>query len=203
LKYEILSYVFLMWLWIVLRKPLPVAVIISLSALLTVSYPNAILLGIAYTLPFFAGGVAMFVFTSRFGTHGWLALLSLLVLVLSAFAGMQQYAFAIFGAYLVVFLGDRPNPASSLAQKFGDWSYGIYLFGWPVEQLVSQLSKTNDGVELFLHSLPVAVGIGAISWVAVEKPSLKLKQRVALLLSRLKLFVDAANLRTQLAEEKG
>ena len=140
--------------------------------------------GIAYTLPYFAGGVAMFVFVSRFGTHRWLALTSLFLLCLSAFVGMQHYAFPIFGAYLVVFVGERHNPASSFARRFGDWSYGLYLFGWPVEQLINQLSQTNDGFQLFLYSLPVALGVAAISWFAVEKPSLELKKRLGPLLSR-------------------
>ena len=164
-----------MWLWIALRKPLLVAAALSFTALLTVfvPYANSIIPGIAYTLPYFAGGVAMFVFVSRFGTHGWLALTSLLLLCLSAFIGIQHYAYAIFGAYLVVFIGERPNPASSFARRFGDWSYGLYLFGWPIEQLINQLSQTNDGFLLFLYSLPVALGAAAISWFVVEKPSLE------------------------------
>jgi peptidoglycan/LPS O-acetylase OafA/YrhL len=140
--------------------------------------------GVAYTLPYFAGGAAMFVFVSRFGTHRWLALASLLLLFCSAFVGVQHYAFAVFGAYLVVFLGERHNPASSFARRFGDWSYGLFLFGWPIEQLIHQWSETNDGFLLFLYSLPVALLVAAISWLAVEKPSLELKKRLGRLLSR-------------------
>ena len=185
LSYEILSYVFLMWLWMVFRKPAAVAVALSIAALFTilVPYTNSIMAGIAYTLPYFAGGVVMFVFVSRFGTNGWVALTSLALLCLSAFLGMQHYAFSVFGAYLVVFIGERQNPGSSFARRFGDWSYGLYLFGWPIEQVVKQLSLTNNGLLLFLYSLPLALGVAAISWFAVEKPSLGLKKRLGRLLS--------------------
>jgi peptidoglycan/LPS O-acetylase OafA/YrhL len=188
----------------VFRKPLFVALAISLLALLVVWYDYSFLKGIAYTLPYFAGGVAMFVFTARFGTNPWLALLSALLLALSFVAGMQLYAFAVFGAYLVVFLGQHHNPASSFARRVGDWSYGIYLFGWPVEQLANQFFKTNNGFHLFLYSLPVVLAVGAISWVAVERPSLKLKRRVAPLFSRSRLSLKAAKLpETQFAKEYG
>src|SRR4029077_16616510 len=91
--------------------------------------------------------------------------------------------FAILGSYLVVYLGERQNPASNLARRIGGWSYGIYLFGWPVEQLSNQFFKTNDGYQLFLYSLPLVLATSAISWVACENPSRQLKKRVAPLLS--------------------
>ena len=130
LSYEILSYLFLMWLWIALRKPLLVAAGIAFAALVTVfvPYADSIIPGVAYTLPYFAGGVAMFVFVSRFGTHRWLALTSLFLLCLSTFVGMQHYAFPIFGAYLVAFIGERPNPASSFAAKV----WGLVLRTFPI-----------------------------------------------------------------------
>ena len=183
LSFEILSYLFLIWMWILLRRPLLVALAFSFTALLTVFFPSAYaaIPGIAYTLPYFAGGVAMFVFVSRFGTRGWLALTSLVILCVSAIVGMQHYAFSIFGAYLVVFLGTRYSPLSQFAQRFGDWSYGLYLFGWPVEQVINQLSQPSSGVKLFVYSLPVTMGVAAISWFAVEKPSLVLKKHLPLL----------------------
>jgi len=99
----------------------------------------------------------------------------------SAIVGMQHYAFSIFGAYLVVFLGTRYSPLSQFAQRFGDWSYGLYLFGWPVEQVINQLSQPSSGVKLFVYSLPVTMGVAAISWFVVEKPSLVVKKLVPLL----------------------
>jgi peptidoglycan/LPS O-acetylase OafA/YrhL len=79
LSFEVLSYLFLLWLWILLRKPLIVAGVSGLLALATFITPLAttIMPGIAYTLPYFSGGVIMYVVYQRCGTTtclGWLSL---------------------------------------------------------------------------------------------------------------------------------
>jgi len=179
LSFEVLSYVLLVWLSVILRKATFVAAALAILALASfVPLAQAVLGGFGYTLPYFAGGALMYVVFARFGTRGWMALVSVLSLCLSALIGMQHYAFAIFGAYIVVFLGEHPNFGSAFAAKFGDWSYGIYLYGWPIEQAIKELSQSNEGSRLFFYSLPIALGISAISWFAVEKPCLGLKKRL-------------------------
>jgi len=178
LSYEVLSYLFLLWLWVLLRRPLLVAGVAGLAALLTVLSPNVnkMMPGIAYTLPYFSGGVIMYVVYQRFGTTPRLAWASLGFICISALIGFQHYAFAIFGAYIIVFLAERPNIGSRFAQRWGDLSYGAYLFGWPIEQLVQQLTGLRSGWQLFACSLPVVFACAAVSWWAIESPCLKLKQ---------------------------
>jgi hypothetical protein len=91
--------------------------------------------GIAYTLPYFSGGVIMYVVYQRFGTTPRLAWLSLGFICASALVGFQHYAFAIFGAYIVVFLAERPNIGRALPNA-ARRVLGVYLFGWPVEKLI-------------------------------------------------------------------
>lgn len=186
MSYEVLSYLFLLWLWIMLRKPLLVAGVAGLAALATVLIPDAktMMPGIAYTLPYFSGGVVMYVVYQRFGTTPRLAWLSLGLICVSALIGFQFYAFAIFGAYIVVFLAERSNIGSSFAQRWGDLSYGIYLFGWPIEQLVKHLTGLDSGWQLFAFSLPMVFACAAVSWWAIERPCLKLKKLSQRLLSR-------------------
>lgn len=57
-----------------------------------------------------------------------------------------------------------------------DISYGMYLYGFPIEQLISaafhgQISPVAD----FALSLPLTVMCGALSWITVEKAALRLK----------------------------
>jgi peptidoglycan/LPS O-acetylase OafA/YrhL len=178
LSYEVLSYLFLLWLWILLRRPLLVAGVAGLAALTAVLGPiaNNMMPGIAYTLPYFSGGVIMYVIHQRFGTRPRLAWLSLGLICASALVGFQHYAFAIFGAYIVVFLAERPNIGSHFTQRWGDLSYGAYLFGWPIEQLVQQLTGLDSGWQLFACCLPVVFACAAVSWWLIERPFLKLKK---------------------------
>lgn len=55
-----------------------------------------------------------------------------------------------------------------------DASYGIYLWGFPTQQVLVQAGITN-GWALFAVAAPIVVVIGTSSWLLVEKPCLRLK----------------------------
>jgi peptidoglycan/LPS O-acetylase OafA/YrhL len=133
--------------------------------------------GIAYTLPYFAAGVVMSVIYERLGTRNAVALACVAGLAVSAFFGVQKLAFAVFGAYLIVHLAQRPNIGSRFAGRFGDLSYGLYLFGWPVEQVVKQVTATDDPWYVLAATLPLVFAAAACSYHLVERPALSLKAR--------------------------
>lgn len=59
----------------------------------------------------------------------------------------------------------------------GDYSYGLYLYGMPVQQM---LVAMVGAMPLWVHfplSVAVAGGVAALSWRFVEKPALALKAR--------------------------
>jgi peptidoglycan/LPS O-acetylase OafA/YrhL len=63
--------------------------------------------------------------------------------------------------------------------KKGDYSYGLYLYGWPVQQLVLYFFATHLNAHgLFLLSFPVTLAAAYFSWHAVEKRFLKMKGRL-------------------------
>jgi peptidoglycan/LPS O-acetylase OafA/YrhL len=68
----------------------------------------------------------------------------------------------------------RPVPLG----RFGDPSYGIYLWGWPVQQMVVATFPDITPLGDFLLSAPIAVVLGYLSWHLVESPALSLKGRL-------------------------
>lgn len=181
LHYEALSYVFLLFLWAIVPSSAAVAVIaVALSALTWIVPPfGDWLASISYTLPYFSGGVLMHWFHRRYGTSGRGAVISFALLIASGFLGIQLYTFAIFGAYLIVYFGERPNVGSAIARTFGDCSYGIYLYGWPAEQMVRRLTDTTNPWLLFALALPLAAVLAWISFHFVEKPAMSRRTAVA------------------------
>jgi len=181
LSYEVLSYVFLVWLWIAFRSTAGVAITLAVVATATAMGPglHKYLPGIAYTLPYFAGGVVMHSFHERFGAHKIGAFLCVAGLVIAGCFGLHKIAFAVFGAYLIVFLAGRPNIGSRFASRFGDMSYGVYLFGWPMEQVAKQFSGTGNPALLMILALPPIFLAALISCHAIERPALSLKKRIA------------------------
>jgi len=64
------------------------------------------------------------------------------------------------------------------AGRFGDFSYGLYLYGFLVQQCVNDLTgNTLSAIQNAAISLPIALVLAYISWHLVEKPMLSLKPR--------------------------
>ncbi|WP_426700829.1 acyltransferase family protein [Rhodanobacter sp. Col0626] len=64
------------------------------------------------------------------------------------------------------------------AGRFGDFSYGLYLYGFLVQQCVNDLSgNTLSALQNAFISLPIALVLAYLSWHLIEKPMLSLKPR--------------------------
>lgn len=86
--------------------------------------------------------------------------------------------FPLFGAWLVLWLAREPRLPVIPAARFGDLSYGLYIYGWPVQQTLLYLSGGRlSWWQLFLSALTVTAAIAWLSWHFVEQPALRLKPR--------------------------
>lgn len=80
--------------------------------------------------------------------------------------------------YLVIALGSRSTPVVRRAGRFGDLSYGLYLWGFPVQQTVVLLAP---GLPLAVDILVVAavtVLLALASWWLVERHAIGLGRRL-------------------------
>lgn len=60
----------------------------------------------------------------------------------------------------------------------GDYSYGLYIYAYPVQQLLAHLGLSARGLGLyFVTSLGFALILAVLSWHGVEKHALRLKFR--------------------------
>ena len=58
-----------------------------------------------------------------------------------------------------------------------DLSYGLYLYGWPAQQLVWMLPVGKSVVGNIVIATAIALACAALSWFVVERPALRLKKR--------------------------
>src|SRR5262249_27888331 len=85
--------------------------------------------------------------------------------------------FAVFGCYLALYLALHPGLPVIPAARFGDLSYGLYIYGWPVQQTICYLRPGLSWWVLFLVSMAPTAGVALLSWHHVEKRALSLKPR--------------------------
>jgi peptidoglycan/LPS O-acetylase OafA/YrhL len=79
-------------------------------------------------------------------------------------------------AYLVFFSAYHPRVNLRHFARENDLSYGIYLWGWPLLQVLTRLLPHLNGVTIFLVAMPVVCGVAFLSWRWIERQSLNLKR---------------------------
>ncbi|TAM15663.1 MAG: acyltransferase [Rhodanobacter sp.] len=80
--------------------------------------------------------------------------------------------------YCTLSLALARHPLLSKAGRFGDFPYGLYLYGFLVQQTVNHFThNTLSALQNASVSLPVALALAVLSWRYVEKPMLALKPR--------------------------
>ncbi len=60
-----------------------------------------------------------------------------------------------------------------------DYSYGIYLYGWPSAQIINQIYPWTTSMNGFVLSSILAMFFAIFSWHLIEKPSMKLVRKLA------------------------
>ncbi|MBW4023797.1 MAG: acyltransferase [Proteobacteria bacterium] len=130
----------------------------------------------------FLFGIALYLFRTRVIWSKWLFLPSVLGIFL-----MSSLPFAFWGDYLVpplvayatVYIGllepKRLNIVSS-----GDYSYGLYLYGFPVQQ--AMIATVGPAARHWYINFPASIAISAViavgSWHLVEKHAGRLRPRL-------------------------
>jgi peptidoglycan/LPS O-acetylase OafA/YrhL len=79
--------------------------------------------------------------------------------------------------YLTAYLGLLPMRKLPLYSR-GDYSYGIYLYAYPLQQLlVSRFPGQFSVVPHFILSTMLVTGVAMVSWHCIEKPVLRIRKK--------------------------
>ncbi|WP_051286802.1 acyltransferase family protein [Paenibacillus taiwanensis] len=126
---------------------------------------------------YFSFGMLFYIYRSYIPYNKHLAMLSIFMLFISLQYGGVKELFILFGTYLVFYLAFSPTVKLNGFSKFGDFSYGLYIYAFPVQQLVTYYyGGQMDAVLNFLISFMITIFISVLSWHLVEKHALKLKK---------------------------
>ncbi|QIP12632.1 acyltransferase [Spirosoma aureum] len=137
------------------------------------------ILNLEHFLSFFLSGSFFYFYRNYIPRSILLFLSSLFLLLISArWLGYFELVQPFFGSYILFYIAFSKKIKFYTFAKYGDFSYGFYLYGWPIQQLVllyigQQLSMTGN----FIVSFSIIFIFSVLSWYLIEKPFLSLKER--------------------------
>lgn len=106
-----------------------------------------------------------------------LSALALLVYVTLAFP-FSLFIKSIFFSYFVLLLALHPKLKLPSIDRWGDISYGIYIYAFPVQQTLAYLMPQVQPISMFIISTIITFVLAMLSWHLVEKPALKMKGKL-------------------------
>lgn len=127
---------------------------------------------------FCAGGV-FYLYRDRIRFRFPHAVIALLIwLALQFNVATAEVALMTAGAYILFYVATRKgdNVIGRFTDKT-DLSYGIYLYSYPIQQLILWWDRDVGIYKLLGISMATAWILGAVSWYVVERPALRLKPR--------------------------
>lgn len=127
---------------------------------------------------FFIGGMLVYIYkdTIKFKP---VILIGSLVFIAYSFIFNNSWCILFSGHILVPYVLFYIAFIPCFLNKFGKWgdfSYGIYIYGFPIQQTIIFLTDNNTSVEIVIFlSIVFTLPFAYLSWKFVEKPALRLK----------------------------
>ncbi|QFJ56069.1 acyltransferase family protein [Pseudobutyrivibrio xylanivorans] len=197
LRYEVICYLLvLVFFPILIRKKEAIGGLIAISAATYLFFnygftgdhfymiPSGILLNLGRLSLHFEMGILYYLYREQIPMKVNLFIASIVGLVASSYFIDYEIAFAIFGTYMILFIGFHDSAISRAYDKVGDLSYGVYILSFLAQQLVIEwMAVSPDGYEYVRMdpyvnlgvSIVIVVPLAFISWHLFEKQLLKLK----------------------------
>jgi peptidoglycan/LPS O-acetylase OafA/YrhL len=123
------------------------------------------------TLPFVIG-MAFYQFRRSLPLSAVLCVLGACGALLAYDSSWFQEYFVLFWSYLIFYLGNLPYKPLKVYNLIGDYSYGMYIYAFPCEQIVAASWKGISPLSLMAASFPLTLACAVLSWHLIERRAL-------------------------------
>ena len=162
--------------WVLLTMACAFWCVVLLSALDVIDPGDYRLGGIRFALMFLSG-TCLYAFADRIPMHGWLAAVSAVGVACGGYLPDYRLVGAPALSYLIFWIASRLRHPRW--HRRTDLSFGLFLFGFPVQQtlLVIGWPWLNPAL-FFLVSWLATAPFALLCWFAVERPGMNWKRRL-------------------------
>lgn len=127
-------------------------------------------------LAMFFVGATFYILANRIALSFRIVLIALGFLIY--FAGKHSPFFVIYFlviGYITIYLAYVPAGILRKYNKFGDYSYGMYIYAFPVQQSLAASIDNISTAKMIVLSFIITLCLAILSWHFVEKPMLAKK----------------------------
>lgn len=102
---------------------------------------------------------------------------SLFLLIALLFSKDAFYVFfTLISPYIILCVAYFPKGKILQYNKLGDYSYGTYIYAWPIQQTLAITFVGIKPVEMMFATFILTLIFAITSWHLIEKPTMKLKR---------------------------
>ncbi|RJX76583.1 acyltransferase [Pseudomonas sp. LS-2] len=87
--------------------------------------------------------------------------------------------FVFAWTYLIFYLGFATHRVADRYNELGDYSYGVYIYAFPVQEILAHQIKGIGPVSMMLVAFPIVLIAAMLSWHFVEKPAMSRRHTFA------------------------
>ena len=117
-----------------------------------------------FTCFFFYAGMGCWIFRDRMVLSYRLAAISFLIIIGSCFCGQGRIGLLVGLPYLLFFISYGLNQVPIRIGDLGNYSYGMYLWGFPVQQAVQDcMGESGTPVKNLMVAVPLTIVLGIIT----------------------------------------
>ena len=125
---------------------------------------------------FMTGSLLAAINFERFIHLKWIGYLLLILIIVSVYLHIFDSARLMLLPPAIIFFGLQSTPGlNNIGNRIGDLSYGVYIYGFPVQQSLTYFFKFNY-LALMVTSLIVSLLLAYASWHLIEQRALQYKK---------------------------
>lgn len=150
--------------------------VINLWHLADISFISSETFNMIYLFNYYLGGMTVYVYRDELSFSKIKAWIAFVLMVAFIMIGLPKFALATFGVYVLFYVSFFIKLILDNFTKYGDFSYGIYIYAFPIQQAVVHITEGKIGfVTNLLVVFIITLGYSFLSWHLIEKHALKLK----------------------------